>query len=403
MLLVGFVLFVAMVGSNVPAPLYELYRVRFASTTFVMTGVFATYPLALVATLLAFARLPDRIGRRPVLALGIVATALGSLVFAGAHGVTALVIGRLLSAVSIGALGAAGPPALVELDAAHDRRRAALVATFALSLACGVAPFVSGVLAVTTSAPLVMPYVVHLGLCALALVALAPVPETRPERPPHTAAPPQLAGALQGLTPAARRTFVAATLTSGIVWWLASLFVSVVPAFVATLLGARSPALQGALALLVFVVSPLAQTLARDVSDRVAARAGLIGTVLALAALLGAVPARSLALFALGSVVAGIAHGLGFLGAQSAVNRAAPPAARARLSAIFYAVTYVCVGVLVLVIGALTARVGIYAALTAVAVAVAFAALVLARAFPAPGDAGGRAETPAASARSMRT
>ena len=40
--------------------------------------------------------------------------------------------------------------------------------------------------------------------------------------------------------------FADATLTSGIVWWLASLFVSILPAFVGTLLGARSPALQGA-------------------------------------------------------------------------------------------------------------------------------------------------------------
>ena len=50
-------------------------------------------------------------------------------------------MGRLFAAVAIGAIGAAGPPALVELDAAHDRRRAALVATFALSLSCGIAPF----------------------------------------------------------------------------------------------------------------------------------------------------------------------------------------------------------------------------------------------------------------------
>ncbi len=116
-LLVGFVLFVAMMGSNIPAPLYELYRVRFASTTFVMTAVFAVYPIALVAMLIVFARLPDRIGRRPVLALGIVAAALGSLAFLFAQSIAPLFAGRILAAVAIGAVGAAGPPALVELDA----------------------------------------------------------------------------------------------------------------------------------------------------------------------------------------------------------------------------------------------------------------------------------------------
>ena len=373
--LVGFVLFVAMMGSNIPAPLYELYRVHFVSTTFVMTAVFAVYPIALVAMLIAFARLPDRVGRRPVLALGVAAAALGSIAFVFAQSIAFLFVGRVLAAVAIGAVGAAGPPALVELDREHDRRRAALVATFAFSLACGVAPFLSGVLAVASAYPLVAPYVVQLALCALAFGSLALVPETRPPRPRDEASVPQLG---QG----ARRAFVAAALTSGIVWWLASLFISILPAFVATLLGVRSPALQGALALVVFAVSPLAQIVGRRTSDRFAARAGLVGTVLALAAILGAVPAHSLALFALGSFLAGVAHGLGFLGAQSTINRIAPPAARARLSARFYAITYVCIGVTVLAVGALTAWVGLYPALAAVAAVVAVAALTLAVTLP---------------------
>ena len=375
-LIVGFVLFVAMFGSNLPAPLYELYRVRFGASTFAITIVFATYPLALVATLIGFARLPDAIGRRPTLALGIAAAALGSIVFGTATSVTALIAGRLCHAVAIGAIGAAGPPALVELDAAQDRRRAALIATFALSLACGVAPFASGVLAVIAPAPFVLPYVLHLAMCALAAVSLAFVPETRPTTARTSGVAPRLAGA-------ARRAFAGATLTSGISWWLASLFVSILPAFVGSLLGARSPALQGGLALIVFVVSPLTQTLGRRLPDRSAARAGLIGTVVALAALLGAVPAHSLGLFALGSVVAGAAHGLGFLGAQSLVNHISPPAARARLSATFYAVTYVCIGLPILAVGALTSPLGLYGAVCTVALVAAIGALVLAAALPA--------------------
>jgi len=233
------------------------------------------------------------------------------------------------------------------------------------------------VLAVATSSPLTAPYVIQLVLCALALASLALVPETRPPRPREEVPVPRL-------TPAARHAFVAAALTSGIVWWLASLFISILPAFAATLLGVRSPALQGALALVVFVVSPLAQIVGRGVSDRFAARAGLIGTAVALAALLGAVPARSLALFALagssraprtGSVLGRAEH--------RQPHRAA--AARARLSARFYAITYVCIGVTVLAVGALTTWIGLYAALTAVATGVVVAALALAVVLPAAG------------------
>jgi hypothetical protein len=65
------------------------------------------------------------------------------------------------------------------------------------------------------------------------------------------------------------------------------------------------------------------------------------------------------------------------------VNRVAPQASRARLSATFYAMTYVCIGAPILTVGALTARIGLYAALLAVAAVAAFAALVLAGTFPA--------------------
>ena len=384
MLIVGFALFVAFLGSNIPAPLYELYGLRFGVSTFAMTVVFAVYPFALVATLIGFARLPDILGRRPVMALGVAAAGVGSIVFAVANGVPALIAGRLCSAVAIGLISAAAAPALVELDPAQDRRRAALVATFAASLACGVAPFGSGLLAVLTGAPFVIPYLLHVALCVACIALLALLPETRPSVARHGGAAPRLTGL-------ARRAFAGATLTSGITWWLASLFVSILPAFVGALLGVHNPAVQGALALIVFVVSPLAQTFGRAIPDRDAARAGLIGTALALAALLGAVPAHSLALLAAGSIVAGVAHGLGFLGAQSLVNRVSPPAARARLSATFYAVTYVCIGIPILAVGALTASLGLYGALAAVAGVVALGALVLAgslpQTIPAPSEA----------------
>ena len=169
---------------------------------------------------------------------------------------------------------------------------------------------------------------------------------------------------------------------SGVVWWLASLFVSLVPAYVATLLGVRSPAVQGALALVVLVVSPIAQVLGRAISDRAALRSGLLGAAVAFAVLLAAVPAHSLTLFALGSIVAGAAQGLGFLGAQSAINRIAAPAARARLSARFYAITYVCIGLPILATGALTARVGLYGALAVVGTLMVATGVAVAAAVP---------------------
>jgi MFS family permease len=380
--IVASALLVAMLGSNLPAPLYEVYRVRFGLSEFMVTLVFATYPFALAGTLALFAPLPDRIGRRPVLVVGLIAAAAGSLAFACASDVAWLVAGRLCAAVAIGAIGAAGPATLVELDPQGDRRRAALVATFALSIACGLAPFLTGALAASPD-PLATPYAVHIVLCAGVLAALRLVPETRPATTERWEIVPRLDAF-------GRRSFITAALGSGVVWWLASLFVSLLPAYVARLLGVHDLLLQGALALTVFVVSPLVQTIARKLPDRTALRSGLAGAALAFGALVAAAPAHSVVLFALGSVLAGGAQGLGFLGAQSTINRIATAGSRARLTAGFYAVTYVCIGVPILITGALSARLGLYAALAAIGAVVVTLGLAVALAVPRPSQTGER-------------
>ncbi|MGP6159037.1 MAG: MFS transporter [Vulcanimicrobiaceae bacterium] len=258
-----------------------------------------------------------------------------------------------------------------------------MVATFSLSLACGLAPFLTGALARVSRTPLVAPYAVHVVLCLLVFFALRQIPETRPAQTERWEIVPRLS-ALD------RRAFISAALASGIVWWLASLFVSLLPAYVARLLGVHDLMLQGTLALVVFVVSPLVQTLARRLAERTAVRSGLVGTALAFATLAAAAPAHSIMLFAVGSVLAGAAQGLGFLGAQSTVNRIATPNSRARLSAGFYAVTYVCIGLPIVSMGALSARLGLYAALTWVGAVVVALGLCVALAVPARAQAGER-------------
>src|SRR5262249_61217570 len=53
-----------MAGANVAAPLYSVYAERFGFTSIVLTTVFATYAVTLVATLLVGGRLPDPFGPR---------------------------------------------------------------------------------------------------------------------------------------------------------------------------------------------------------------------------------------------------------------------------------------------------------------------------------------------------
>lgn len=50
---------VAMLGTTLPTPLYELYRQRFGFSELTITVIFASYATGVIAALLVFGRLSD--------------------------------------------------------------------------------------------------------------------------------------------------------------------------------------------------------------------------------------------------------------------------------------------------------------------------------------------------------
>jgi MFS family permease len=65
----------------------------------VVTVVFATYAVGVLAALLLVGRLSDQVGRKAVLLPGLGVAAASSLVFLIPHSLPALFVGRLLSGV----------------------------------------------------------------------------------------------------------------------------------------------------------------------------------------------------------------------------------------------------------------------------------------------------------------
>jgi MFS family permease len=67
-------LFVLLLDGNLPTPLYAVYRDEFGFSGTTLTLIFAVYAVALIPSLLIFGQLSDRVGRRPVIVGGAVAT-----------------------------------------------------------------------------------------------------------------------------------------------------------------------------------------------------------------------------------------------------------------------------------------------------------------------------------------
>src|ERR1700759_1133758 len=117
-----------MAGSNLATPLYAVYRAEFGFSSAVLTVVFATYALVLAPSLLVFGQLSDRLGRRRVMAAGLLTATAGLLLFALANGIAWLFAARAVQGLAVGMLGGAASAALVELDPRPDENAAALVA-----------------------------------------------------------------------------------------------------------------------------------------------------------------------------------------------------------------------------------------------------------------------------------
>src|SRR4051795_9775495 len=90
--LVAAVIGLALFASSTPSPLYGTYRVLWGFSPVVLTLVYATYAVGVLAALLLAGRLSDEVGRRPVLLVALAALMGASVLFMSAGSVTWLFV-----------------------------------------------------------------------------------------------------------------------------------------------------------------------------------------------------------------------------------------------------------------------------------------------------------------------
>ena len=352
--LVAFVFLVTMAFSAVPAPLYVLYEARDGFGPLMVTVVFAAYAVGVVASLFLAGHLSDWIGRRRMAAAAVAVNVLSGLLFLCWPTVAGLLIGRVISGISIGMLTATATAYLSELDAGGPgrppRRRAEITATAANLGGLGLGPLVAGLLAQYAGDPLQVPYLVFEALMLAGLAGLALVPETvrRPDRRPRYR--PQRVS-----VPAAQRPlFYAAGAAAAAAFALFGLFTSLAPGFIAGTLHDHSHALAGAATFAVFGAAALAQIAVSRVPLRRQLAAGLAVLVAGLVLITAAVWLASLALLLVGGMLAGGGAGTAFKGSVTTVIGIAPPEARGEALAGLFLAAYTGLAVPVVALGLAT-------------------------------------------------
>jgi MFS family permease len=344
--LIAYAFAVTMLGTTLPTPLYVIYQAQWHFSTSLITLIFAVYAVGVLVALLLAGRSSDQVGRRPVLAAAIVLSIVSAVTFILAPGVGWLFLGRVLSGLSAGLMTGTATAALTETARAGSGRRASLVATTANMGGLGLGPLLAGLLAQYAPRPTVLPFVVQLGLVAIAGLGLLVVPETVTER---SALSVKFSGF--GIPEAAKAEFIAAGVAGFAAFSLLGLFSSLVPSFLGGVLHDTNHAVAGAVVFLAFAVAACTQLAGSRLPSRPVMLAGLAGFLAALALIVAGLSAASMPLFLVATVVSGVAVGAVFMGSLATANRVAPPETRGQVLSTFFVFAYVGLTVPVIAVG----------------------------------------------------
>jgi MFS family permease len=248
---VAYTLLILLTGTNLPTPLYHGYAERFGFSPLTVTLIFAAYAAALIPSLLVAGPLADAVGGRAVLIPAVALAALGSLAFALAEGTAWLYVARGLQGVALGAASGALTAALSTLEPQGRRHRAALVSTAASMGGLGLGPLLAGLIAQYGPAPRVSPFVMEIVLLAPAMAVVATLPASR-SRTQWQPRRPQIPAHM-------RAVFAASAAPAFLAFAVMGLFLTLIPAYVATMARSGNLLLAGAAVALMLACSILAQ------------------------------------------------------------------------------------------------------------------------------------------------
>ena len=197
-----------LVGFGIVLPILPLYAKRFGASPFTATALVATFSAAQLVFSPVWGRVSDRIGRKPVLVLSLVGTAVGSLITGLAGSLWVLFLGRLLDGVS-GASVSVAQAAVA--DVAPPEQRAKLLgllgAAFGLGFVAGPA---IGALAALGGPEL--PFLLAAAIAGVnAVVAIRRLPETHPSPGARRPVVDEVPWRKAGVTPLVLVAFVSLT------------------------------------------------------------------------------------------------------------------------------------------------------------------------------------------------
>ncbi len=345
-----------MTGASAPSPFYPVLQQELGFSSATLTGIFAVYAMALLATLLVTGSLSDHVGRRPIISAGFVLLAASMVVFWHADSVGMLFLARTVQGAASGLLMSSLSAAVVDLEPEHRPGAAATFNSVSPLAGLAVGALFGGIVLDRSSAP---PLVVVFGSLTAVYAAMAAVVWRLPETSPRHD------GLLHSLRPrvgvpvSARPAFARSTPALVAGWATGGLYLSLGAPIVATELGGTNHVEQGLVVTILTGVGAVACYVARRASSRAITLFGTTALALGTALTLVALAAGSLGAFIAAAVIAGAGFGTAFLGIMRSITPTVGPHERGELFAAVFVVSYVAFGIPAVAAGIAAPHIGL--------------------------------------------
>ncbi|GIF23300.1 hypothetical protein Ate02nite_60300 [Paractinoplanes tereljensis] len=368
--------------SAAPSLTYPLYGQEWDLDTTVTTSLFAVFPVALIVVLVFAADLPDRIGHRSSIQLGITASLAGAILFAVAPSVAWVFVARALTGAGVAL--SMGPATAVQVESTGDLRpgRAGTANTVATAIGVIAAALIGGTLIEYAPQPTRLNFAALAVVLALLLIMTAQIPGSSGQR---TNIPPWRPARFT-IEPGRRRAVLTGIAVVAASYAIGALMFSLGAQIGHALIGSSNAVTLGATIALFAVVIAVVAALARNLDARPAVTAGTLAAVAGLGVLIAAATGQSLVLFFAAAALLGAGYSLLFLGGLSLVSRLTTASTRASAFSAMYLLAYLAQAVTAPSLGTIASHTGLRTAVISGAVALsvltATAALVALRTSP---------------------
>ncbi len=342
-------LFSIMAASNVTAPIYDLYAIKYHFGTFIITDIFAIYVLMLIPSLLFWGQYSDKHGRKLPVGIGIIMELIGLISFLFARNVYMLFLGRAFMGLASGAIAGSASALLFH----YHRKAGAVLTSIGTSAGTATGPLIGGIMAQYLPYPLRLVYAVSIILVLIPALAMYPLKDTSPRNS-------GLKLHFPSIDRDVIRMFLLSSFVAFVAWSITAFFMSLAPVYIIRLAGINNIAIGGIIVFIMLGIASVFQIFSLKFKIKNSMFSGMVFIIMAIILILIAIKGNSLYIFIAGTVFAGMGQGFAFTGATREIKEISPPEKTGDMLANYYIIIYTGVGLPVIILGLMDRITGLF-------------------------------------------